>query len=206
MSATRQIEKHEILTVFKELAESNKDVRLLNVYKGVPISYEAKVIEVSEQSALFRTKNSQLVCLDYERKTHIQSLYLPKIVHACAQDIDMERGESVLGEFEYVSGKIGGRTQVRVIPEKTVKISIQLEETDMLCEGELADISLDGIGFYTAKVIQHPECLKKGTHIKIFLSLPSLRIKKQAGQNSQDHAYPVMRHHTIQPEEGRLPG
>ena len=101
--------------------------------------------------------------MDYEGKTYIQSLFLPKIVNAKVQDIDYPaRYESVLGEFEYACGRIGARTQVRVIPERTVNVLIQLEDSDLSCEGELADISLDGLGFYTSREIQQPECLKKG--------------------------------------------
>jgi len=205
MKATSQIEKREILVVFRQLADSNKAVRLLNVYKGVPISYEAKIIQVADKSALFRTEKIQLVCLAYEGFTHIQSLYLPKIVFAHVQDIDVDRSESVIGDFEYASGKIGARTQVRVMPDKSLKGYIQLLDSDIACEGELRDISLDGLGFSTARGTPLPEGFKKGSKIGIQLSLPGRKVKKPKTVDTEEPGGQPVRHHTIRLAEDDLP-
>jgi hypothetical protein len=205
MRATREIEKREIVSVFRQVAEKNIDVRLLNVYKGVPVSYEAKIIEVADNSALIRTDKTQLVCLENEGKTYIQTLYLPKIVYARVLDIDVQRNESVLGDFEYVSGKVGARTQVRVIPERIIKGCLHLVGTDKACEGKLADISLDGLGFYLPGEAPLPTGFEKGAKIRIDLALPGVMEKKRAqGEQSEERNIP-QRHHTIRLEEDYLP-
>jgi hypothetical protein len=205
MQETRKIENHEILTVFRQLSDSYKDVRLLNVYKGVPISYEAKIIEVADQSALFRTEKYQIVCLDYEGKTHVQSLFLPKIVIAKVHDIDILRNESVLGDFEYTSGRIGARTQVRVMPEKTIEGLIRVVESPQSFPGELADISLDGLGFFTHVETLLPENFQKSAKVTIELYLPGVRQKKSPQQSSKKKKEVAKPHHTIRLDEGNLP-
>jgi hypothetical protein len=205
MSATNKIEFREIMTIFRHLAETNKEVRLLNGYKGVPISYEAKIIEVADTSALLRTNKIQLISLDYEGKTHIQSLYLPKMVYARVMDVDIDRNESVVGDFEYVSGKVGGRTQVRVIPKRMITGIIQLEDSDKCFQGELADISLDGIGFFTASEVKLPEGFKKGCRLKINLNLPGKKAKMPPEKLNKDQNGLPVRHHTIRLEEEDLP-
>jgi hypothetical protein len=205
MQQTKRIENHEILTVFRQLSESNKDVRLLNVYKGVPVSYEAKIVEVADKSALFRTDKYQIVCLDFEGKTHIQSLFLPKIVIAKVHDIDFLRNECVLGDFEYTSGRIGARTQVRVIPEKTIEGIIRVGESPQSFPGELADISLDGLGFHTHAETLLPENFQKGIKVTIELYLPGVRQKKSPQQSSKKKKEAAQLHHTVRLEEGNLP-
>ncbi len=205
MQATKKIENHEILMVFRQLADSYKDVRLLNVYKGVPISYEAKIIEVADKSALFRTEKYQIVCLNYEGITHVQSLFLPKIVIAKVHDIDFLRNESVLGDFEYTSGRIGARTQVRVIPEKTIEGLICVQENLQAFPGELADISLDGLGFFTHVETLLPEYFQKGVKVHVELNLPGVRQKKSPQKSGAKKKDVPMPHHTVRLEEGNLP-
>ena len=180
-------------------------MRLLNVYKGVPISYEAKIVEVADKSALFRTEKYQIVCLDNEGKTHIQSLFLPKIVIAKVHDIDFLRNESVLGDFEYTSGRIGARTQVRVIPEKTIEGIIRVLESPQSFPGELADISLDGLGFFTHAETLLPENFQKGVKVTIELFLPGVRQKKSPQQSNTKKKEVPKLHHTVGLEEGNLP-
>jgi len=205
MQETKRIENYEILMVFRQLADSYKDVRLLNVYKGVPISYEAKIIEVADKSALFRTEKYQIVCLNYEGRTYVQSLFLPKIVNAKVQDVDFLRNESVLGDFEYASGRIGARTQVRVIPEKTIEGLITMHESLQAFPGELADLSLDGMGFFTHLDILLPENFQKGEKVHVELDLPGVRQKKSPQKSGPKKKDVPKVHHPVRLEEGNLP-
>ncbi len=72
----------DIISTFRSLQRQNKEIQLLNVYKGVPISYTATIQEVSEVSIRVRTDKYQIVPMFRESKTFIRSDAFPLTLRA----------------------------------------------------------------------------------------------------------------------------
>lgn len=156
------------------LAQTKQEVRLVNEYKGIPISYEAVLQSVGENSATLAVHKYQAVCLELERRTFIISEGLTSVLRAQVASVDVVSSTSTLNEFSYAPETIGGRSAVRVEPKEPVTVTLLSQGRKF--SGSLADISVSGLGVYTvAAYIYTPGFLKKGAPVQIAFKLPSER-------------------------------
>jgi hypothetical protein len=162
----------EILKIFRQLARDGRKVRLLNVYKGIPISYAASIKSIGEASVKIRTGKNQLVCLYREKETYIQNISFPHLIKAGVLLLDYEKVEAMLSRFEYAPAGIGDRIQVRVQPKEQIKSLLQAAGLPTGIRGELADISNDGAAIFIDEKLQSKKACKVGDVIEIHLRLP----------------------------------
>jgi hypothetical protein len=161
-----------ILELFNKLTASGSEIYLLNVYKGVPLSYAAKIIEVSDYYIRVLTDNYQTVGMYIEKMTYIQSKWLPEILRAEVIELDSREKTARLANFSYVTSGIGKRMQVRIQPKERLEGDIQNTQDNRLVRAELADISQDGLAFYLPKLMFSQREYFKGAQIKVTLYLP----------------------------------
>lgn len=164
----------EIAALFKRAAKANQAIYLLNAYKGVPISYEATLVDVSWATVKVKTQKYQVVCLYRERETYVQSRLWADTLHARVVDVDIPKTEAVLTNFEYVKGRIGDRTRVRVQPEEPMEGDIQATDVDQSFRCELADISRNGVAIYIPSPYYSPIIHVKGTPVTLDLQFPGI--------------------------------
>jgi hypothetical protein len=167
-------ENIEIAALFKRAAKAKQAIYLLNVYKGVPISYEATLVDVSWATVKVKTQKYQVVCLYRERETYVQSRLWTDTLHARVVDVDIPRTEAVLTNFEYAKGRIGDRTRVRVQPEEPMEGDIQARDVNPSFRCELADISLNGVAIYIPSRFYSPLIHVKGTPVTLDLQFPGI--------------------------------
>jgi hypothetical protein len=67
----------KILNTFQRISNDDNKIKLINVYKGIPISYPAKEIKVDSNRVHVTTDPYQVVGLYRERETYIQSNEFP---------------------------------------------------------------------------------------------------------------------------------
>jgi hypothetical protein len=166
------MENDQFMKFFRRLAKDNVGINLINVYKGVPIAYPAIISQVSQDSIMVKTEPFQIVCLHRERETFIQSKYFPTVIKARVVKVDFAKTFAELSEFEVVKGNIGSRRQVRVVPANPIAGVVQREGMDATFNGELADISLDGLGIYLSCKDYSSTIFSIDTRISIMLRLP----------------------------------
>lgn len=162
----------EILKIFRQLARDGRKVRLLNMYKGIPISYAAAIKSIGEASVTVRTGRNQLVCLYREKETYIQNISFPHLIKADILLLDYEKVEAMLSRFKYAPAGIGDRTQVRVQPKEQIKSLLQAAGLPTGIRGELADISNDGAAVFIDEKQHTKKACKVGDVIEIHLRLP----------------------------------
>ena len=51
----------EIIKIFREIAYEGRKVRLLNLYKGIPVSYAASITSIGEASVTVSTEKIQQI-------------------------------------------------------------------------------------------------------------------------------------------------
>lgn len=166
------MENDQFMKFFRRVAKDNVGINLINVYKGVPIAYPAIISQVGQDSIKVKTEPFQIVCLHRERETFIQSKYFPTVIKARVVKVDFAKTFAELSGFEVVKGNIGSRRQVRVVPANPIAGVVQREGMDATFDGELADISLDGMGIYLSRKDYSPTIFSIDTRISIMLRLP----------------------------------
>ena len=161
-----------ILDLLNKLSASGSEIYLLNVYKGVPLSYAAKIIEVSERYIRVLTDTYQTVGMYIEKTTYIQSQWLPEILKADVIELDSRQKTAILANLSYVTNGIGKRMQVRIQPKEPMEGNIQNIQDNRIVRAELADISQEGLAFYLPKLMFSQREYFKGAQIRVSLQLP----------------------------------
>jgi len=156
-----------ILKIFQRLHLGEGNLRLLNIYQGVPIAYPATIRSISSSSIMVQTEKYQVVCLYRERETFIQNPEFQAVVKARVSDLYIPKLQATLTDFEYVEKGIGDRRQVRVWPKELVTGALQFTERSEAVTGELADISMDGLGIFVAEKDFSPRIFRHGRKIAI---------------------------------------
>ena len=160
------------IELFQRLLDGEREVRLVNIYKGVPISYPATLLKCGDSGIRVRTERFQMACLYREKETFIQSTSFLETIYARVIELDLPRVEAVLGNLTIIPNAIGDRTQVRVQPSEAIRGHVHLNEMRQAIPGELADISRNGVGIYLRKGSLGREYLLPGKGITVSLHLP----------------------------------
>jgi hypothetical protein len=160
-----------IIDRLHKLAENLQPVKLINTYRGIPITYNAIVIEAERGTATLGINEYQAVCLVLEGKTHLQSPHLSEVFRATPVSVDVLTKKTILTEFVGVGRSLGNRLYTRVQPKGPIDVELRLGEHHI--PGQLADISLNGIGVFTLETYTYGDLLiKKNTHAYIAFDLP----------------------------------
>jgi len=162
----------DFMTIFWNLASGRETISLINVYKGVPISYPATIINVGENAIQVITEKYQLVCLYHERETYIQSPEISEIIKARVAGLDAPTSTVILSDFEIITNTIGERREVRVCPKFTIEGEVQSQDLADAYQGELADISHSGLGIYINERDFFPRVYRPGRKLTVGFKLP----------------------------------
>lgn len=147
-------------------------VRLLNVYKGLPIANDATVTRVEANAICVSSIRAQIVCMFLDRETFIQSPTLPQIIRASVLKFNTAQMEVWLGNLTLTNGTIGERKQVRVVPVEMLDSFVQPKNLRGTIKAELADISQNGLAIYLPRPFFVADIFKVGAELIIHLTLP----------------------------------
>ncbi len=162
----------DIMELFRKLVASGGEANLFNVYKGIPLSFPAKIVSVDEETLHVLTDSYQTVCMYMEKKTFIQSRELPEVLQAEVIELNTEDQVATLGNFSIAEPGIGHRAQARIPPKDPLECKIRKLLNDYTVQGELADISQDGLAVYLPKGIFSLKQFREGTQVAATLLLP----------------------------------
>jgi hypothetical protein len=165
------MEPSEYHRILGEIARQGLPIRLYNTYRGLPISFEARLLDVSLWYATALVHEFHAVCLSLEGYTYIESDRLPEVLRARSLSLDIQTREVRLSEFVGVGHTVGKRSNVRVQPHEPTDVEIY--DVTRRVPGILADVSPDGIGVVTfAAHIYGQMPLTKGSDVDVDLRMP----------------------------------
>jgi len=160
------IVNNEILSALQKVAVNKDPVKLVNEYKGLPIIHPVKLLEITSEGVLVEAHPQQAVCLSLEEFTFIQSEKLPFVLRASVDSVNIHTCTARLTNILYGPDTIGGRSQIRVQPAFPVNVTIS--GRSRVLHGELADVSLVGVGVYALSAYMYnPVTLKRGTTVQV---------------------------------------
>jgi len=161
-------EERMILAQLSDIQKQGSEVWLINVYKGFPISFPAKIRSVSDDSALLSVHRYQTVCIRSSRLTYIKNIHLKQPVKAEVTSLDLDYNLAVLKYFQYTSTTIGNRETIRVEPDHPTSVQIS---NGIISKGELINISIHGVGMYLDQASFAPRAFGVGQKVDLIVRL-----------------------------------
>jgi hypothetical protein len=119
------------------------DLKLLNFFREIPVSYGASVETVEESFAELNVHQIQAVVISFEKVTVLKSSHFPKDVIANVSYVNVEKSRIVLSSFCYALVRADRRMSVRV--ELSEPIYASFTSQGATTGGRLHDMSLTGI-------------------------------------------------------------
>ena len=184
---------NDLLVLLEEIAASQAEIHLMNVYKGVPLSFPAKIVGGSAQTLRVLTDRYQVVCMYIEKETFIQSKQLPQILGAKVVELDPAGRTADLAGFETVTSGIGSRMNLRVELEEMLEGKLKTPPVGRALKGELVDISQDGLGIYLGVENFSPREIFIGAQVSVSLTLPGVYEKGSRKPGLPTHERPAER-------------
>ncbi|MHC1784401.1 MAG: PilZ domain-containing protein [Anaerolineaceae bacterium] len=114
-----------------------------------------------------------------EKKTYIQSPRFSETYRADVENVDNVELITTLGNLSNVNIGIGKRSEVRV--QTAAPISINLRDQTGYCSlnGQISDISQDGLGLFVAWMTMVPRFFPAGAPVLLTYQLPGVFVKIQ---------------------------
>lgn len=140
---------NNIIDIFKKMKNENKTVKFFNLYKGVPISHEAKIIDIDGEEVVFRTVSIQEIAMKMDNHAYIlKNEYFDKHIKADIVYNNFSNSTVVLNNFTYLLNMPASqREYIRVHPDISAVVKmVQNEDEDIATKGKLFDLSVNGLG------------------------------------------------------------
>jgi hypothetical protein len=173
----------DILQHLREIARNQSAVKLLNVYKGLPISHDTQISSVGESEIRVHSNRFQLASLYYQQETYLRGETLPYVLRSQVASLHLGKEDATLTQLEVASNDVGKRSQIRVEPGDTLIALIQFFGAPMGLAAPIADISADGAAVYLEPYMFSPKLCRPGNQVSVSITLPgnvSQRIKKSS--------------------------
>jgi hypothetical protein len=168
----------DLYLLLKQIAQTHPNVKLLNVYKGLPISYEALISSVGDSEVRVHSNRFQMACLYYQRETYLHGDAIPFLMRSQVTSLNLGREDAILTSLEVASTGIGERTQIRVEPEDELTARIKFEGSSMEFLAPLADISAEGASAYFEHYVFPVRLCRLGNAVSAIISLPDTVTQK----------------------------
>ena len=173
--ASIQEDHAEIVDGFHDVVKRGARVglRLVNYYKGLPISYPATLVEMSGGVLELDVHPQQAVALEATRCTFIKCSHFDRPLLAEVQNVDVRRMMASLHKFRFVEIMAEQRVSLRLELESPSDADILIEGSPV--EGKVMDISLGGFSIRPSR-----RCpLNEGTEVMLRVMVPDLVQNKE---------------------------
>lgn len=141
-------DSHAIIKVLQDIKDRklDNDLRLLNYYHEIPVSYPASVDHVEDDMVDLTVHQHQAAVMYHEKMTFLKSRHFPHDVIAKVFRADVNRSLAILTKFAYAQVRAERRRFVRV--KISEQINVSFASANNKCSGRLADISVGGMSLY----------------------------------------------------------
>jgi hypothetical protein len=156
-------DQEEIISILK--AHPKKVLKLINYYKGMPLSYQAAVSSFDRGSVDFEVRAEQAFAIEESRSAFIRSPIFKHDVLAQSQYVNIKKRAAFFVKFTYVEIMAEHRNFIRMDTDPSPNTVI--ESPYGTFEGRLCDISLSGLNVS----IQHSCPLEIDTETTIKFTL-----------------------------------
>ena len=134
----------EIISILS--AHTKQPIKLINYYKGLPLSYPAAVVAVERGTVDLNVKAEQAVIIEESRSTFMRSPLLKHDVFAQVQYVNVKRMAASFAKFCYVEIMAERRNFIRMMLDQSPVAVIDSPLGKFV--GTLHDLSLSGVNVH----------------------------------------------------------
>ena len=164
--------------VLAQIARKQSEIKLLNIFKGLPISYGVRINSVGDSEIQVHSNKYQLACLYYQRETYLQAEELPSVLYSQVVSLHLGKEDATLTDLEVASKSIGNRAQIRVEPSEPLVATLRFRGSGTEFFVPLADISGEGAGAYFEDYMFPARLCHPGNEFMMRISLPDIVSQK----------------------------
>lgn len=169
-------DKHEMsqeespIEALKEIFRKHLDIQLISNYKGIPIIHTGKIVEIYKDIVQIQTRKIQTKAIEFNKKTILESEFLPNDIEATLVNIDHNNAEVSLSHLTYIEYTPKRRKYARLVPSEDMKL-MAYKKGGAKLNVDLRDISLTNLTF---EIKTLPEFFKLGVilDLKIAFDVP----------------------------------
>jgi len=144
-------EKEQIKHLLQNCINNNISVKLLNIYKGLCVNTEAKVLKQADDFFYLSCEKLQRYIIKIDNETIIQSPTFPYDIKAVVKFIDINKNYIIVEKLSFLKNSANNRQHTRVQP--TVRIPIAIKKDKFVKYGEVLDISINAVAIKTKQKI-----------------------------------------------------
>lgn len=135
----------QIVSILDQLSKGKlvNDLRLLNYFNEVPVSYPAVVENVEDDMVDLAVHQNQAVVMNHQKMTFLKSRHFPHDVVAKVFRSDISKSLAILSRFSYAQIRAERRQFVRVRLDSLISASFAWSMGKIT--GTIDDISLGGM-------------------------------------------------------------
>jgi hypothetical protein len=142
-----------IIDVLKGIfsGELKNDLRILNYYKEIPVSYGATISHIDEDLVEMLVHQHQAVVMYVEKTAFLKSDHFPHDVLANVYKANINKCIGLFHNFSYAQIRAERRRFVRVQIVDPVKVNFR--RIDKNFDGQMIDVSIGGLSLETSEKI-----------------------------------------------------
>lgn len=183
-----------ILHTLREIKAGNlkNDLKLLNYYNEVPISYSVKIDTIDTDCIEVTAQQAQAVVLGLQKQTLLTSSSFPQGfgVHCFVEYVNVKNSFAVLGRFAYASVRADRRGAVRVKIDGFLPATYTTDTQTL--SGRADDISVSGLAIHNQQAA--PAGILENGILQLVvhdseLVLPSVMVKSAEKEGEFVHSF-----------------
>ena len=142
----KEDDKKTIYNLLSIIKQKHATVALHNYYKGITITNDSSIVEIKDDSVVFKTPYIQQKALQIEKKSLLVAEALPYPV-ACTtvNSISFEEQSVEFKDLEFLEISPIKRESVRLVPEETHKVTMKIGEVPYSGDIRIEDISINAV-------------------------------------------------------------
>lgn len=185
----------EIVSTLTDISKGRltNDLKLVNYYQEMPISYGAVEIDECSGGVLELTVHkNQSVVIAHQKQTILKSKHFPEglSIHAIAEKVDINRGYAVLGRFAYATIKAERRAAIRVRVQESIPVI--LKAGGATYTGQLVDISVSGVKVKESDIPSAPASAQLEIRFpESSITLPGIFLREKINENGHFHVFTI---------------
>jgi len=171
----------DLFLLLGQIARNRSEIKLLNTFKGLPISYDATIHSVGDSEIQVHSNKQQLACLYHQRETYLYGEEIPFILRSQVVSLHLGKEDAILSNLEVAANSIGNRMRIRVEPSEPLGATLQFSGSSSEFFASIADISGEGAGVYFESYMFPARLCQPGSEISLTISLSdtgSQKVKK----------------------------
>lgn len=159
-------EEEQIHHYFHSCIANKTQLKFLNIYKGLCINTQSRVIKADSMSYFFSFETLQGYSMELEKKSVIQSPDLPSDISAEVVYVNFEKSLVLLNNFTFLKTSANNRQNTRVQPSIRTPLMLRFEKFSY--QGEIVDMSITAIATNFFQKINE-KLLKQKVHVSFRL-------------------------------------